>query len=251
MPLPGIPSAVLQAEFILLALLLGVWWVFATGKAYAVPDSGARWNMPKAMIALGVILLWFGFLFAVSQQVWAHEFTSFPPPGLRVFLALMVVTAVIAFSPIGRKLANGLPLIWLVSFQAFRLPTELLIYQAAEAGVAPMEQTFHGLNFDIVTAILALVLMVLLRRGEVSSKLILGWNILGLALLLNVVVTAIMAMPHPMQVLHTNPPNVWVTYFPFILLPGVAVCSALLGHLLVFRALTMYHQTQRAKTVGH
>src|SRR3972149_371059 len=106
MPLPIIPSAVLQAEFILLALLLGVWWVFATGKAYVVPDSGARWNMPKAMIGLGVILLWSGFLFGVSQQVWAHEFISFPPPGLRVFLALMVVTAVIAFSPIGRKLAE-------------------------------------------------------------------------------------------------------------------------------------------------
>lgn len=251
MPLPVIPSAVLQAEFILLALLLGVWWTFATGKAYVVPDSGARWNMPKAMIGLGVILLWSGFLFGVSQQAWAHEFNFFPPPGVRVFLALMVVTAVIAFSPIGRKLAGGLPLIWLVGFQAFRLPTELLIYQAAEAGLAPMEMTFHGRNFDIVTAILALVLMVLLRRGEVSTRLILGWNILGVVLLLNVVVTAIMSMPHPMQILHTNPPNVWVTYFPFILLPGVAVCSALLGHLLVFRALTTYHRTQRAKTVGY
>ena len=125
MLLPVIPSAALQAEFILLALLLGVWWVFATGKAYAVPDSGARWNMPKAMIALGVILLWLGLLFGVSQQDWAHEFNSFPPPGLRVFLALMAVTAVIAFSSIGRKLSEGLPLIWLVGFQAFRLPAEL------------------------------------------------------------------------------------------------------------------------------
>ncbi|KAF0202849.1 MAG: hypothetical protein FD173_1915 [Gallionellaceae bacterium] len=249
MPLPVIPSAVLQTEFVLLALLLGVWWVLVTGKVYVVPDSGTRWNMPKAMIGLGVILLWLGFLFGVSQQVWSHEFISFPPPALRVFLTLMVVTTVIAFSPIGRKLAEGLPLIWLVGFQAFRLPTELMIYQAAEAGLAPMEMTFHGRNFDIVSAILALLLVVLLRRGVVSSKLILGWNILGMVLLLNVIVTAIMSMPHPMQVLHTNPPNVWVTYFPFILLPGVAVCSALLGHLLVFRALTTYQLTQRAKTV--
>jgi len=88
-----------------------------------------------------------------------------------VFFELTVVTTVNAFSPIGRKVAEGLPLMWLVGFQAFCLPTELLIYQAAEAGLAPMEMTFHGRNFDILTAILALVLLVLMRRGKVTNGL--------------------------------------------------------------------------------
>jgi hypothetical protein len=246
MPLPTIPSTELQAGFLLLVLLMGIWWTYAVGRAYA-PANGANWNISRAGIGLSVFVLWVAFLFGVSQQIWAHNFDSFPPPGLRVFLLLILLTIVIAYSPIGRKLAAGLPLVWLVGFQVFRLPTELLIHQAANAGLAPMEMTFEGRNFDIVTALLALVLAVLLSKGEVSAKLIMVWNLLGLALLLNVVITAVMAMPHPLQMLNTTPPNVWVPYFPFILLPGVLVCSALLGHLLVFRALALQPRAKRAE----
>ncbi len=244
MPLPTPPSTGLQAGFMLLVLLMGVWWTFAVGRAYA-PVNGTHWNISRAAIALFVFLLWVTFLFVVSQQAWAHNFDSFPPPGLRVVVVLILLTTVIAYSSIGRKLAEGLPLVWLVGFQVFRLPTELLIHQAANAGLAPMEMTFEGRNFDIVTGIFALALVVLMHRGEVPAKLITVWNLLGLALLLNVVITAVMAMPHPLQVLNTTPPNVWVTYFPFILLPGVLVCSALLGHLLVFRALALQRRVKR------
>ena len=248
MPLPAVPSIALQAGFILLALVLGMWWVFAAGRVYAA-DSGGRWNVSKAIVGLGVFLLWGVFLFGVSQQKWAHGFDSFPPPAVRVFLVLLFITTMIAFSSIGRKLGEGLPMIWLVGFQVFRLPTEMLIHQAANAGLAPVEMTFEGRNFDIITAVLALVLVLVLRRGEVPAKWIMGWNILGLLLLLNVVITAIMAMPHPMQIFETTPPNVWVTYFPFILLPGVLVCSALLGHFLVFRALAAQRRTKPTETL--
>lgn len=236
MPLQNIPSDALQAGFLLIAMTLCVWWTYAVGRAYA-SSADMRWSTSKAVAALGVFALWIALLFGVSQQEWAHRFDTFPPPGLRVFLGLLLATVVVAFSSIGRRLTIGLPMVLLVGFQVFRLPTEWLIHQAGNAGIAPMEMTFQGRNFDIVTAVLALVLIFALRRGAVSVKLLMGWNILGLLLLLNVVATGIMAMPHPLQVLHTNPPNVWVTYFPFILLPGVMVCSALLGHLLVFRAL--------------
>ena len=245
MPLPAIPSMPLQAGFILLALILGAWWVFAVGRAYA-REGTERWHTSRALVGLGVLILWGLFLLGVSQQQWVHEFNSFPPPALRVFIVLLVITAMIAFSTIGRKLAEGLPLIWLVGFQVFRLPTELLIHQAAIAGIAPMEMTFQGRNFDIITSVLALVLLLMLRSGKVPAKLVMSWNVVGLLLLLNVVATAIMAMPHPMQILHTTPPNVWVTYFPFILLPGVLVCSALLGHLLVFRALAIQRRAKAA-----
>ena len=184
MPLPTIPSTELQSGFLLLVLVMGIWWTFAVGKAYA-PANGAHWNSSRAGIGLSVFVLWVAFLFGVSQQAWIHNFDSFPPPGLRVFLVLILLTIVIAYSSIGRKLAEGLPLIWLIGFQVFRLPTELLIHQAASTGLAPMEMTFEGRNFDIVTALLALVLVVLLRKREVSAKLIMAWSLLGLALLLN------------------------------------------------------------------
>lgn len=234
MPLPVQPSLALQAGFVLLTLILAVWWAFAAGRAYAL--SGKGWHFHATTMGLVLVLVISGFLFGVSQQPWIHTFDSFPPPALRVFIVLLALTTVIAFSPIGRKLAQ-LPLTWLVGFQLFRIPTELLIHQSAVAGIAPVEMTFEGRNFDILTPLLAVILVFLLRQGKVSNKIVLAWNVLGLLLLMNVVGTAIAAMPHPLQALHTTPPNVWVTYFPFILLPGIMVCSALLGHLVVWRAL--------------
>lgn len=238
MPLPVVPSVGLQAGFLVLALALGMWWAYAAGRA-SLPSDGVGWSPRRAAVALAAFFVWFAFLFGVSQASWMHEFDSFPPPGMRVVMLLIVITIVIAFSPVGRRLAEGVPMIWLVGFQVFRLPTELLIHQAANDGLAPIEMTYEGSNFDILTAVLALALVLMMRKGAVSPKLLLGWNLLGLFLLLNVVITAIMAMPHPLQLLDTSPPNVWVTYFPFVLLPGVLVCSALLGHLLVFRALRL------------
>ena len=122
MPLPNIPSYELVSGFLLLAMALAAWWMYAVGRAYAA-SSGKRWNATKALISLSIALAWCGVLFGVSQQNWAHEFDSFPPPGLRVFIVLMAITTMIAFSSIGRQLATELPMVLLVGFQVFRLPT--------------------------------------------------------------------------------------------------------------------------------
>ncbi|MDH5229922.1 MAG: hypothetical protein OEY38_07685 [Gammaproteobacteria bacterium] len=144
-------------------------------------------------------------------------------------------------SQIGLQLVRTLPIYLLVGFQAFRIPVELLIHQAANAGLAPMEMTYFGRNFDIISGLSAIVLALFLFRRVISAKILLLWNVLAMALLTNVVVVAILSMPHPLQVLNTDPANVWVTYSPFILLPGVLVCSAFFGHLLVFRYLRQFN----------
>ncbi|MGB8330037.1 MAG: hypothetical protein WCE62_07900, partial [Polyangiales bacterium] len=62
------------------------------------------------------------------------------------------------------------------------------------------------------------------------------WNILGSALLLNIVAVAILSLPTfavwgPQQV------NVWITHAPFVWLPTLLVPFALIGHLLLWRRL--------------
>jgi hypothetical protein len=63
-----------------------------------------------------------------------------------------------------------------------------------------------------------------------------AWNILGLALLINVVSVAILGTPR-FRYFGEEHLNVWVTYPPFVWLPAVMVLAALAGHLLIFRAL--------------
>ena len=62
------------------------------------------------------------------------------------------------------------------------------------------------------------------------------WNVLGLALLVNVIVVALLSTP-VFRAFGDDQLNVFVTYTPFVWLPAVMVLAALAGHLIVFRAL--------------
>jgi len=89
---------------------------------------------------------------------------------------------------------------------------------------------------DIVTGITALAVAALVASGRGGRALVTAWNVLGLALLLNVVVVAILATPR-VAYFGSERLNVWVTYLPFVWLPAVMVLAALAGHLVIFRAL--------------
>ena len=105
-----------------------------------------------------------------------------------------------------------------------------------ERGIMPGQMSYAGRNFDIVTGIAALPVAALLAWGRGGRTLAAAWNVLGLALLVNVVVIAILSTPR-FAYFGGEQLNVWVTYPPFVWLPAVMVLAALAGHLIVFRAL--------------
>ncbi len=116
---------------------------------------------------------------------------------------------------------------------------EILLDSLYRNGRIPVQMTWEGRNFDIVTGITALAVAVVAARGKAGAKLILGWNVLGMALLLNIMITAILSLPGRLRIFTNDPPNELVLHFPFIWIPAVFVLAALLGHLLVFRKLKM------------
>ena len=71
-----------------------------------------------------------------------------------------------------------------------------------------------------------------------SRKALLVWNILGLLLLLNIVVIAVLSAPFRFQLLGFEQPNIAILYFPFIWLPCCIVPLVLFSHLAAIRQLT-------------
>ncbi len=69
-----------------------------------------------------------------------------------------------------------------------------------------------------------------------SCPLATAWNVLGLALLMNVVVVGILSTPR-FAYFGAERLNARVMYPPFVWLPAVMVLAALAGHVVVFRAL--------------
>jgi hypothetical protein len=186
--------------------------------------------------------------FAISWLAWLSltgvlagsgrlAFGSMPPPAMGLFAIGVALTTVFAFSRAGLRLLAGSPLWLLVGYQVFRIPVELLLHGGHVEGFVPIQLTYLGRNFDVLTGVTAPLVAVLLARKALSRFVLLLWNTLGLGLLANVVGVAILSMPTPFRQFHDAPPNVWVTQLPFVWLPTVMVLAALAGHLLVYRAL--------------
>ena len=55
-----------------------------------------------------------------------------------------------------------------------------------------------------------------------------------------------LAAPTPFRVFKTPPPNTWVTIAPYVWLPTVLVALAILGHIVVYRALRHANATMQA-----
>jgi hypothetical protein len=181
-------------------------------------------------------------------------------PALLLYVgASNAVAIVVAFSRLGRRLAVELPVWALVAFQAFRLPLELVLHEWYRQGSIPIQMTFDGHNFDIVTGALATILAPLLfgleRRAarrpsaaDAVDKLLHGllwlFTLTGTLLLLNVGSIAVRSSPVPFRT-YLNEPVLQVAYHvPYTWIVPGCVAAALLGHLVAFRRLLLWSPIQ-------
>jgi hypothetical protein len=163
--------------------------------------------------------------------------TMLPPPLLVLLVASLAASTALALSPLGALLARNLPLAALIGYQAFRIPVELLLHRGYVEGFVPPQMTCVGWNFDVLTGISAIGVAWAVHRGRLGRRGVVVWNVAGLLLLANVVTIALLSAPSPMRTFANSPSNAWVRHAPWVWLPTVLVQAALLGHLLVFRAL--------------
>lgn len=191
------------------------------------------------LTALGAVL-WITITGALGASGLLEHWDRMPPPMLIVLVVAIVLTCVLALGSFGNTLAQGLPLWALVGYQGFRVAVELMLHRAYEQGVIGVQMTWSGRNFDVVSGVSALLLgFCLWRRGEsrpVPSAIVWLWNLLGIGLLANIVVVAVLSMPTPLRAFD-GPANNFVATFPYVWLPTVMVTAALFGHVLVARRL--------------
>jgi hypothetical protein len=229
------PTVLSDVLFIGIVVLVAAFYVTALLKT--APDGGGgerRGGRGLVVIVLTVSLVVPGLLAGAGLL---DRYDPMPAPGLLMVLVITIGTVALALSGTGARLAEGVPLAVLVGYQAFRLPLEWLLHRLYLEGVIPVEMTYAGRNFDVVSGLSAAVLAVLLAKGWRGRAVVIAWNVLGLALLANIVAVAVLSTPTGFQVFADGPPNRLPSMVPYVWLPTVLVQAALLGHLLVFRAL--------------
>jgi len=176
-------------------------------------------------------LTWVAAMSGVLQQ-WNRR----PPPFLLLIVGMVAISLILAFGRVGMRIAQHIPVWTLVAIQGFRLPLELAMHALVARGIMPVQMSYSGRNFDIVTGASAILVAVLAKKGLGGRRLVAVWNVLGLVLLLNVVSVAIASMPL-LRLFGDDRVVTFVTYPPFVWLPAVMVLAALAGHLVIFRAL--------------
>jgi hypothetical protein len=230
-------SPALRGAFVLLAVgvaalfPVAVWW-----SAIRAALGRSRIARETALAATATIL-WLVATHAAASFGWLHF--SPPPTMMLVFVTVFAIAIGLALSPVGRRIALHVPLAVLVGFQAFRVVVELLLHRAYTEGLMPIQMSYAGRNFDIVSGLTAIPVAVWLAAGGRSARVLLAWNTLSVGLLLNILGIALLSAPTPFRVFMNEPSNVWITQAPWVWLPAMMVLAAVAGHALVYRRLVL------------
>lgn len=212
--------------FIFILILLSVIFMILFG-AYKIDK--------KVALQVGLFLtIWVS---ALSLLVSSGLLTKYTIPMLPIFFFCICFGGVgFGLSSWGTKMSQ-LPLWMLVVFHSFRWPLEWVLHEWALQGTVPETMTWTGQNFDILTGVMALGILIPFVSQKNYAWL---FNIVGSLLLFNVLRVVVFSSGLPFS-WPLEKPLLLALYLPYALIAIVCVWSAIAGHVILWRALLTKH----------
>jgi hypothetical protein len=185
-----------------------------------------------AKVVLFLVPFWLFFQFILGSSGFFLNTDGLPPRVLAFGAGPALLLIVLAFLVARKNFILTLPLAALTILHVIRIPVELTLAWLSDAGAVPRLMTFHGTNVDIISGLTApIAFYFALKKTRASRTVLIVWNLLCLGLLVNIVTTAILCVPSPLQRLAFEQPNIAVLHFPYNWLPTVVVPIILFSHL--------------------
>lgn len=177
--------------------------------------------------------IWTAFQLILGINGFYEITTEIPPRVIFLIGPPMLFIATILSIKKTRNVLLNFDLKWLTFMHTCRIPVEIGLLGLFTQGLLPKYMTFEGSNFDIITGLTApLVLYFGIIKKKWSPQVLIIWNILGLALLFNVVGYGILSAPTPFQQFSFDQPNIAILR-PYVnLLPSLIVPSVFLSHVI-------------------
>ncbi len=189
--------------------------------------------------ALVVLVSWLA-LQAILSFAGFYQRTDTVPPRLALLIGPPLLVIISLFlSKKGQAFIDEARLDQLTLLHSVRIVVEVVLLLLFIQKAVPKAMTFEGRNFDILAGLTApLVYYLAFVRKRLSRRALLVWNGLCLGLLINIVLTALLAAPTAFQQTSFDQPNIAIQYFPFVWLPSVVVPIVLFSHLTAIRRLS-------------
>jgi hypothetical protein len=226
--------------FILLTLAGYGFFLFELKNAVArMPWSDSR----KSVIYQRVIFIlsgWTLFITVFGIMGFFGDFSTFPPRLMLVLVIPLIAIILMTFLKTTRELLDAIPQRNIIRLQVFRVFVEVLLWMLFLQNLLPVQMSFEGRNFDVLSGLAAPFAAYFLARSRTGIIL---YNLISLALLANILTIAVLSMPTPLRFFMNEPSNTIVTVFPFIWLPGLLVPLAYGLSFLSLRKLSLERQT--------
>lgn len=207
----------------------------ALAKSTFTPQKQRRIGQQFILGVLGWAIL-VGFLAGI--QFFA-EFSAIPPRFFIVLLfPLLTVLGLTIFSSNLTEILRHVPSSHLVYIQSFRIVVELLIWLLFLQDLLPIQMTFEGYNFDVLTGLTApIIAYFCLVKKQWPKWVVITWNFAGLILVFTIVTISVFSFPTPFRYFMNEPANKIVAQFPFVWLPAILVTIAYSMHFLSLKQL--------------
>jgi len=185
-----------------------------------------------------VISVWITLQSVIAATGFFAVVSSFPPRLLLLIAIPLISIATMFFTTKGRAFVNSFEVSTLTLLHSIRIPIEIVLFWLFLNRTVPQLMTFEGRNFDLLSGLTAPIVFYFgFVKRRLTTKQMLAWNFICLAILLFTVSNAILSAPTPFQKFAFEQPTVAVLYFPFVWLPGIVVPLVIFSHLITIRAL--------------
>ncbi len=175
--------------------------------------------------------------------VWHARPPRLPAIPMLALIAIVLINRADVF----RKLLDATPRHWPVAMQTFRIGVELAFWGLYASGGAPEQVTFEGRNFDVIVGLTAPFVAFAIAKLNLKPSVVIVWNVLGILILSNTIVTTLSSMPGP---LHINWPGMPFTAFaawPFVWVPAFLAPLAIFIHVFSIRQNALLIQSKKPR----
>jgi hypothetical protein len=187
-----------------------------------------------ASVAAG-LSVWLGATAALAQSGVLGDWTTRPPRWPLLPLTALGMFVLLAWTRTFRRLLVEVPTWQPVALQAFRIGVELAFWRLHREGLAPAQITFEGRNFDGLVGLTAPVVAAGIAVGWFGPRVVIAWNLIGLAMLANAIGTVATSAPGPIHLDWPGEPFTAIATWPVLWVPAFLAPAAIVLHVVSIR----------------
>jgi hypothetical protein len=218
----------------------------ALGMARAARRAGLAHPRALATSVAAGLIVWLGATAALAQSGLLADWSSRPPRWPLLPVTALVTFLLLARTHTFRRLLAEVPPWQLVAIQTFRVGVELAFWRLHAEGIAPIQITFEGRNFDALVGLTAPIVAAGIAAGWVGPKATIVWNLFGLAMLSNAIATLATSTPGPLHLDWSGEPFMAVATWPVVWIPALLAPAAFFLHIV-----SIGQSLARLATGGH